>query len=41
MLSRESSYTIGPDGSRMSVFNDEEIRKIKERVEEEKLKSLE
>jgi hypothetical protein len=39
-LKKEVSYTVGPDGSRMSVFNEEEMRRIKERVEAEKQHSL-
>lgn len=39
-LKKQDSYQIGPDGTRQSVINDEEIRKIKERVEAEKLESL-
>ena len=36
LLKKDSSYTIGPDGTRMTTINEEEIRKIKERVEAEK-----
>ena len=39
-LKKEVSYTTGHDGTRMSVFNEEEMRRIKERVEAEKQQSL-
>jgi hypothetical protein len=39
-MKKDSSYTIGPDGTRLTAVNEDEIRKIKERVEAEKQESL-
>ena len=40
LMKKDSSYTIGPDGTRLTAVNEDEIRKIKERVEAEKQESL-
>ena len=40
LMHKTSSYTVGPDGSRVSMANEEEIRKIREQVEKEKEERL-